>query len=201
MWRRPAGLSILTVLSTWFAGCSLVNPPDTQMSMDELKELEAHFVDSGGIAITPDPSQLKAGQHVKILMGNPPETLSQEIRLLTSGIAGTVKEVSADRVVLQDVVMISSKPTQQGIPIVSKLPFSGRLFTNTGVRREVTPVPGEVTIELSKILEAKVLTDTAFEDVRKYGAERIGVDFDFSAEQTDPETGAVSGWYFPDSSI
>ncbi len=190
MWRILSGLTFFTAVLICFDGCSLVQPTDsdvppeqsTQMSMEVLKEIETHFVESSGIAPTPDPSQLKAGQHVKILTGNPPETLSKEIRLLTSGIAGTVKEVSADRVVLQDVVMISSRTTQQVRPIVSKVPFSGRFFANTGVLPEVTPVPGEVAIELSEILEAKVLTDTAFEQVRTYGVERLGVDFDFAAE-------------------
>ena len=190
MWRIPAGLSIIAALSTYFSGFSLLlhtaesNAPSTQMSMDELKELETHFVAPDSIVPQFDSSQLKAGQHVKIITGIQPETFPQAIEMiLFSGIAGTVKEVSADRVVLQDVVMISAKPTQHGVPVASKVPYFGRRFKNTGVRREVTPVPGEVTIELSEIIDAKELTDAAFEDVRKHGVERIGVDFDFNAAE------------------
>jgi len=135
-----------------------------------------------------DLSQAKAGQHVQIWTGSLPEDSLQELLCPFSGIAGTVKEISSDRVVLQDVVMISARPTQHGVPIAGKLPYFGRLFKNSsGVRREVTPVPGEVAIELSEILYAKELTNTAFEQVRKYGVERIGVDFDFNIA----EDGAV----------
>lgn len=194
MRRRPSSVSIIAALSTCLAGCSLLLHPaasatrTTQMSMVELEELKTHFAAPDDIVPQFDPSQLKAGQHIQIVTGVPPETLPQEILSLLSGIAGTVKEVSADRVVLQDVVMISTRPTQHAVPIAGKLPYFGRLFKNSsGVRREVTPVPGEVAIELSEILHAKELTNTAFEQVRKYGVERIGVDFDFNIA----EDGAV----------
>ena len=153
------------------------------MSMDELGELETHFAAPDDIVRQFDPSRLKAGQHVQIVTGVPPETLPQAILSLLSGIAGTVKEVSADRVILLDVVIISARPTQHTVPIAGKVPYFGRLFKNSsGDRREVTPVPGEVAIELSEILHARELTDTAFEQVKQYDAERIGVDFDFAAE-------------------
>ena len=189
MWRRPSSVSIIAALSTCLAGCSLLLHPaasatrSTQMSMDELGELETHFAAPDDIVRQFDPSRLKAGHHVQIVTGVPPETLPQEILSLLSGIAGTVKEVFADRVILVDVVVISARPTQHAVPIAGKLPYFGRLFKNAPVvRREVTPVPGEVAIELSEIRHAKELTDTAFEQVKQYGAERIGVDFDFAAE-------------------
>ena len=188
MWRILTGLSFVAAISTYFAGCSLLlhpaesNAPSTQINMYVREESETASVPPDFMMSHLDLSQLKAGQHVQIWTGSPPEDFLEEILCLFSGIAGTVKEVSADRVVPQDVVMISAKPTQHGVPVASKVPYFGRLFKNTGVRREVTPVPGEVAIELSEILDAKVLSCKLFAPALKYGAERIGVDFDYSAE-------------------
>ena len=93
-----------------------------------------------------------------------------------------MKEISDDRVVLQDVVMIKGRRTQQAVPFVGKVPYFGRRFKNTGVAREGTSVPGEVAIELGEILHTQELTDPAFEGIQKHGVERIGVDFDFNVE-------------------
>jgi hypothetical protein len=146
-----------------------------------MEESGTNFIAPDSIVAHLDLSQIKAGQHLQIWTGSLPEDFLQEVLDLFSGIVGTVKEVSADRVILVDVVVISAKPTQHAVPIAGKLPYFGRLFKNAPVvRREVTPVPGEVAIELSEILHAKELTDTGFADVRKYGFERIGVDFDYN---------------------
>ncbi len=194
MWRSLIGLSLLASMTIFIAGCSLVQPleskvqsePARQMSMDQLKEIESFFVECETSVPTLDPKELKAGQHIQIIAGSSPNTLNQEVLLLTSRIAGTVKEVSADRVILQDVVMIKEGRTQHAVPVVSKVPYFNRRFKSTGVRREVTPVPGEVAIELSEILHAKELTDSGFEEVREYGVERIGVDFDFNVAEGRP---------------
>lgn len=157
--------------------------------MDELREIESLLVEGDATVPKFDPQQLKMGQHVQIIAGSSPETLDQEVLILTSRIAGTVKEVSDDHVVLQDVVMIKEGRTQNAVPVFrSKVPYFRRFFKNTSVGREVTSVPGEVAIELSEILHARELTDSGFEEVREYGHERIGVDYDFNAIDDQPAT-------------
>lgn len=185
MRQQFCGLAFWATLALWTSGCSLVQPaelnalpePSRQMSMDELREIESFLVWGETSGPPLDPKQLKVGQHVQVIAGGSPKTLDQEVQFLTSRIAGTVKEISDDRVVLQDVVMIKQVRSQQAVPVVSKVPYLSRLFKNTGVGREVTAVPGEVTIELSEILHAKELTDSGFAEVREFGVERIGVDF------------------------
>ena len=182
-------LTFLVTLAM-FVGCSLVQPadskiqpePPTQMSMDELREIESVVFRGDPMVPTLDPKQLQVAQHVQIMTGIPSEDFQQEIEALTSRIAGTVKEITADHVVLQDVVMISQKQTQRAVPVVGKVPYFNQFFKNTAIGRELTPVPGDVTIELSKILHAKELTDSGFAEVRESGVERIGVDFDFNGE-------------------
>lgn len=189
MWRNLTALSLIAAVSTCFAGCSLVQPAELnvrheltpQTRLEFVKDAEAFLVECETSVPTLDPKQLKVGQHIQILTGGVPVTDFPEFIALPTKVAGTVKVISNGRVVLQDVVMINDRRTQQAVPIVSKVPYVSRLFKNTGVGREVASVPGEVAIELSEILHAKALTDAEFEDIQKYGVERIGVDFDVKA--------------------
>ncbi|MDA1231207.1 MAG: hypothetical protein O2856_10570 [Planctomycetota bacterium] len=191
MWRSLTALSLIAVLSTCFAGCSLVQPselnvrheltPQTRLKL--VKDAEAFLVECETSVPALDPKQLKAGQHIQILTGGTPMTDFPEFIVLPTKMAGSVKEVGPDRVVLQDVLMVNESRSQQGVPIVSKVPYVSRLFKNTGVGRVSTAIPGELTIELSRILHASELTAEEFEAMQKNGMpERIGVDFDFNIE-------------------
>ena len=90
-------------------------------------------------------------------------------------------QLDVDRVILQDVVMMSESRSSSGVPIVSHLPYVSRLFKNNGVARVTTHIPGEVTIELSEIICVSEVTDVDFDAVQNNGCyERIGVDFDLN---------------------
>ena len=187
MRQQFCGLAFWATLALWTSGCSLVQPveskvqpePALQMSMDELRELQSFLIQGETSVPTLDPKQFHVGQHVHMIAGDSPETLDQEVRLLTSSIAGTVKEANADHVVLQDVMMVKTGRSQ-GVPVVGKVPYISRLFRNSGVGRMSTAVPGTLTIELSSILHASEVSDVEFEAMQKNAQpQRIGVDYDF----------------------
>ena len=142
------------------------------------EEHRSIFAESEASVPKVDPQQLNAGQHIHILTGGVPLTDFPEFIALPTEVVGTVKVVDSDRLVLQDVVMINEARSHSGVPILSKVPFTSRLFKNTSVGRSSTAVPGEVTLDLSKILHASELTEGEFAAMQKRGRpERIGVDF------------------------
>ena len=190
MQQQFCGLTFLVTLAMWTSGCSLVQPAQSYshcehpglMGMEELREIEAVLVESDASVPKLDPSQLQVGQHVRILTGSLPETLHQEVLFLTSGIVGTVKSACSDHIILHNVVVLSERRTQHAVPIAGSLPYFNRLFKHVSIGREVTPVPGEVTIKHSEIMHARELTDARIEELRQYRVERIGADFDFNVE-------------------
>jgi hypothetical protein len=186
MWRSLTSLSFIAIMSTCFAGCSLVQSEESHVKqelspptrLEFPKNIEAFFAESEASVPKLDPQQLNAGQHIRILTGGVPLTDFPEFIALPTEVVGTVKVVDSDRLVLQDVVMINEARSHSGVPILSKVPFTSRLFKNTSVGRSSTAVPGEVTLDLSKILHASELTEGEFAAMQKHGRpERIGVDF------------------------
>ena len=190
MWKKPVSRAFVAVLTTCVAGCSLLQTeesnveaePRQQTSMEVLKDVEVFLRDSQGRMQKLDPKQLKAGQHIQILTGGVPNTHVPEIMMHATMIAGTVKLMDGDRVVLQDVVMIKESRSKPNSSFGSRIPYVSRWGRSTGIGRVSTAVPGEVAIKLSEILNASELTDVEFDAVRKNGGgfERIGVDFDFN---------------------
>ncbi len=211
MWRHVGKLSLMASLASCGSGCSLVQPaesnvqtepgrqrvfgcrelghltvesnvqtePGRQQTLEALKEMEVFLQ---GSVPKLDPQQLKAGQHIQILTGGVPHTRIPEIMIHSTMIAGTVKVMDGDRLVLQDDVMIKEGRSKRNKSFTSRIPYVSRWGKSTGIGRESTAVPGEVAIKLSEILNASELTDVEFEAVRKNGGgyERIGVDFDFN---------------------
>ena len=191
MWQQFCGLMFSATVAIFAAGCSLVQPVESkvqperarQMSMAQLKEMESFFVKCETSLPTLDPKQLKAGQHIQVLTGGMPDNEFPDSVALPTRVAGTVKVVTADHVVLQDVMMIREGRSQNGVPVVSKVPYFSRYFKNTGVGRASTAVPGELAIELSSILHAGELSEFEFDAMQKNRQpQRIGVDFDFNVE-------------------
>lgn len=198
MWQKLVDGPLIAVLATCFAGCSLVQPPDSAMSTEDRPQLgvqpvatlDFYLVNEQGRLPKIDPKELKPGQHVQLLTG---ENLSgdflDEVNMCTRSFAGTVKANDGDRLVLQDFVMIHEARSQTGVPIVSKVPYVSRLFKNTGVARQGISIPGEVALERSKILYACQLTEDSFLTMRQNGGyERIGVDFDFNVADSGDAT-------------
>ena len=184
---------VVAVLTTCFAGCSLLQPPDTAVSTEdrlqpfgqEVGYMEVFIVNEQGRMPKIDPGELKPGQHVRLITGegcDNPDFLD-EVSMMSRSFAGTVKsnDGNGNRLVLQDVVMINEARSQTGVPVISKVPYVSRLFKNTGVGRQGISIPGEVALERSGILYACQLTDDKFKTIRQNGGEeRIGVDFDFN---------------------
>lgn len=210
MRQKLVGASLIAVLITCVAGCSLVQSEKSnvqtdprfgcrelwqpaeesnaqtkrarQLGVQPVATLDVFLVNEQGRLPRIDPKELKPGQHVQLLTG---ENLSgdflDEVEMFTRSFAGTVKANDGDRLVLQDFVMIHEARSQSGVPILSKVPYVSRLFKNTGVARQGISIPGEVALERSKILHASELTDDSFKTIRQNGGyERIGVDFDFN---------------------
>ncbi len=189
MWRSLTGLSLIASMSIFVDGCSLVQPADCsaiaeyqpQTGMVPTRDLILSFNHGQGPLPRLDPLQMKAGQHVMMLAGGESDSFPDEVAIFTKPIFGTVKQLDGDRVVLQDVVLISELRSSSSVPIVSSVPYISRLFKKTGVARVPTRIPGVVTIELSKIVCVSEVTEVEFDARQKNGRyERIGVDFDFN---------------------
>lgn len=188
MRQQLCGLAFWATVAMWTSGCSLVQPAESkvqpeaarQMSMDELREIESFFVTGETSASALNPKQLNVGQHVQIVISGGSDNEFPYSVAAPTKVAGTVKEVNADHVVLQDLMMVKTGRSQQGVPVVNKMPYFSRRFKNTSVGRVSTAVPGALTIELSSILHASEVSDVEFEAMQKNAQpERIGVDYDF----------------------
>ena len=197
MWRNLIGLSLIASLSLFIAGCSLVQLSESsaiaeyqpQTGITPVPVLEMSLHDAEGQLPKLEPHQMKTGQHVMMLAGGKPDSFLDEVSMLTKPIVGTVKQLDGDRVVLQDVMIISESRSSSGVPVVNHVPYFSRLFKSTSIGRTTTPIPGEVTIELSNIHCVSELTDDRFLAAQKNGGcERIGVDFDFNVVDGEPAT-------------
>lgn len=180
------GLAFWATLATWTSGCSLVQPveskvqpePSRQMSMDELREIESFFVTGETSAL--NPKQLNVGQHVQIMISGGTDNEFPNSVAAPTKVAGTVKEVNADHVVLQDLMMVKESRSKPSSSFTTKIPYVSRWGRNSGVGRVSTAVPGELTIEMSSILHAGEVADVEFEAMQENAQpERIGVDFDY----------------------
>jgi hypothetical protein len=186
MWPQLCGLTFLVTLATWISGCALVQPaeskvqpePARQMSMDELREIESFFVTGETSAI--NPKQLNVGQHVQIMISGGSDNEFPNSVAAPTKVAGTVKEVNADHVVLQDLLMVKESRLKPSSSFTTKIPYVSRWGRNSGVGRVSTAVPGELTIEMSSILHVGEVADVEFDAMQKNAqSQRIGVDYDF----------------------
>lgn len=187
MWRTLTIRVSLTLLIIPLHGCALIQS-DTdsakqvedapQLSMQDLHALESTFFTP---VTTLDPHRIQPGQIVRVVTGQNQIDADSILVIESAMMAGRVKEVLGERIVLSDVIVINQHRTEQAVPIVSKVPYVSRLFKNTGVAYSGTSIPGEVTISKSEILNAQELTETEFQNFpRADGYGRIGIDFDFN---------------------
>ena len=188
MWRRFTSLSFIAILSICCSGCTLVQPTESkvqpelsrQMSMDELREIESFFVMGETSVPTLDPMQLQVGQHVQIMISGGSDNEFPNSVAAPTKVAGTVKEVNADHVVLQDLLMVKESRLKPSSSFTTKIPYVSRWGRNSGVGRVSTAVPGELTIEMSSILHSSKLSEVEFDAMQKNAqSQRIGVDYDF----------------------
>ncbi len=216
MWQKLVGASLIAILTTSVAGCSLVqsvesnvqteprfgcrelwHPPEVSNAQTEpgrqqgghaVANMDVFLVNEQGRVPKIDPQELIPGQHVQLLTG---ENLSgdflDEVEMFTRSFAGRVKANDGDRLVLQDVVMINEARSMTGVPIFrSKLPYFNRFFKNTNVAPQGVSIPGEVHLDRSKILHACELTDDSFKTIRQNGGHER-IGVDFDFNVADGE--------------
>ena len=200
MWRTFVVVALISLVTTSINGCAMIQPgaePDrhdaSKSSPDQqvLNNLEAEvfLLASTGSREKLDLQQLNPGQHVQLITGSKRSASSGDALILDSAVmAGTVKELVGDSVVLSDLILFNEYRSTTSTPILRKVPYLSRLFQNTFVARTRTPIPGEITIEKSEILHANDLTEAEFLAFPKTGGhERIGIDLDFDIPSATDE--------------
>ncbi len=156
-----------------------LGPPPT-LSMDDLREIEGHFQQSG---FTPGLiAELKPGQHVCLLTHSTISRTPNSVRRSIAQVAGTIVSVDEDALVLNNAVKLT-EGRMMGTPIVSKIPYISRLFKNSGTGREAISIPGEVSIVRSEIQGIGNLTADDLAGLHQTSdSMKMGVDFDYQAE-------------------
>jgi hypothetical protein len=144
-----------------------------------------HRIESGFCVIDPSdlqiqPENLYAGQQVRLITS---ATTIAEIkdggRVETTEYVGTIDAIDANNVVLRDASLVTSAKVVRATPIVSRVPYLGRMFRNASVAKETHPLPHGITIPRSKVILA--LGEGSEIETR----ERMGVDFDFSSDTNE----------------
>ena len=153
-----------------------LGPPPT-LSMDDLREIEGHFQQSG---FTPGLiAKLKPGQHVCLLTHSTVSRTPNSVRHSIEQVAGTIVSVDEDALVLNNAVKLT-EGRMMGTPIVSKIPYISRLFKNSGTGREAISIPGEVSIVRSEIQGISQLTSEDLAGLHQTSdSMKMGVDFDY----------------------
>ena len=154
-----------------------LGPPPT-LSMDDLREIEGHFQQSG---FTPGLiAKLKPGQHVCLLTHSTVSRTPNSVRHSIEQVAGTIVSVDEDALVLNNAVKLT-EGRMMGTPIVSRLPYVSRLFKNSGTGREAISIPGEVSIVRSEIQGLANLTADDLAGLHQTSdSMKMGVDFDYA---------------------
>lgn len=182
---RIASLSI-TLLA--ISGCAGLASSGTisSSSSDEAVVCDLatlHRIESGFYVIDPSdlqiqPENLHAGQQVRLIISA--STLAEIKdggRVETTEYVGTIDAIDANNIVLRDAAHVTSAKVVRTTPILSRVPYLSRMFTNTSVAKETHPLPHGITIPRSKVMVA--LGEGS--EIR----ERIGVDFDFSSDTNE----------------
>jgi hypothetical protein len=194
---RVSLAGILFVLPT---GCSMLVSASSGGPADHIyeptKSVEVVHriqpVDASGRTRPLDANDLKPGQHVQLVttisgderqsphLVNEPGQPYLELQRTTL-IAGTIRSVDQQELVLTDVVTVSTR--NMAVPkFSSKLPYLGRLYKNSNsMTPSTSAVPGEVRLNQASILDAAEISDSDWVMYQRGSVtERIGVDFDFN---------------------
>ncbi len=101
-------------------------------------------------------------------------------------VAGRVVSVDDNSIVLADAVAIDGPsaitvgmPTG-GMPTGGTIPFTSRMFKNSGILVQRVSIPGEVHIELRNVKVIESIDAAVWPSIRPAHFERIGIDFDFN---------------------
>ncbi|MCA9009982.1 MAG: hypothetical protein KDB01_09565 [Planctomycetaceae bacterium] len=142
-----------------------------------------HRIESGFCVIDPSdlqiqPEDLHAGQQVRLITS---ASTIAEIKdggsVETTEYVGTIDAIDANNIMLRDASLVTSAKVVRATPIVSRVPYLGRMFRNASVAQETHALPHGTTIPRSKVMAA--LGEGS--EIR----ERIGVDFDFSSDTNE----------------
>lgn len=167
-----AGLASTETMSSRSPGEAVVS------DMATLHRIESgfHVVDPSALEI--QLKDLQAGQQVRLVTSA--STLAEMKdggNVNTTEYVGTIDAIDADNIVLKDASLVTRAKVVRGTPVMSRVPYFSRMFKNTFAAKETHPLPHGVTIPRSKVIVAL----RASSEIR----ERIGVDFDFSADANE----------------
>ena len=153
MAHMSRSLAYLLAAAAWTAGCqnSTPNPGST---------------DRIGVETT-SPAVVDGASHVDTITTVTQDYSPDQLASLPIGgdctvqttdptrlVHGTIAEVTAGGIVLTDAEETIEARSTTGVPIVSKIPSTSRLFRNTGVGRDVRPV-GTMTIPAGEIASVR----------------------------------------------
>lgn len=139
-----------------------------------------HRIECGFHVIDPSALQiqledLEAGQQVRLVASAATlEEMKDGSSLDTTEYVGTIDAIDDDNIVLKDASLVTSAKVVRAAPIVSRVAYFSRMFTNTSLAKETHPLPHGVTIPRSKVI---VVLGTDAEIVK-----RMGIDFDSNAD-------------------
>lgn len=164
-WNRPFLLAVICSL----AGCVMTR-------------LEPEMV----MIPSPEPvapvawSQVAPGDFCELEAGVPEIESAVSLTLSTSKIAGRVVSIDDTSIVLVDAVSMDRRaPHANRSGIISKVPYTNRLFKNTDAQVSTVPIPGEITVPKDSLNSLSKIDPDAWPDYRREGFARIGIDFDF----------------------
>lgn len=183
----PAGCSMLVSTSSGRPGAPILEIHDSSQSVEVV-----HRLDAGETPATAslEISELKPGQHVRLVTivssdvpsGGEFSTESCDACVMshrTTVIAGTIRSVDQEGLVLTDVVALSNRNV--AVPMISKVPYLSRLYKNSyDLVISSSAVPGEVRLNRRAILHIAEIGNADWAMYQQgHVVERIGVDFDF----------------------
>ena len=181
---KLCGLMVVVGLS----GCQMLTP-QTALNVVESDDVEPfetlpiapHLFSPDGEYHSVDVSELQPGQKVQVLMGEPEESPLQW-KVSDDIMAGTVQEITADSLVLGDIVQVTYAVSEQDPPMLRHVPYVSRLFKNTAIGATAAHIPGTIHLPRKDVLSASVLTEQAYQSLWNGETPRIGIDFDFVAD-------------------
>ncbi len=185
MIRRLASISATLLVISGCAGLASTgtmssSSPDEAVVADMamLHRIESNFYVMDPSDLQIELKDLQAGQQVRLVTSaSTVAEMKNGGNTRTTEYVGTIGAIDADNIVLKDASSLVTSAVMRGTPILSRVPYVSRMFRNSGVGRDVQPLPYGVTVPRSKVIMA-LEADSEF-------TKRIGVDFDYNADANE----------------
>ncbi|MFM7167865.1 MAG: hypothetical protein ACKO3T_21685 [Planctomycetaceae bacterium] len=180
-------ISSITIALCLNSGCITGGPPST-----------ADTVLSDGIrpdqpldpaAALTQPSQLVAGQLVEVWRAGGPRGTADQSSPGPSPTApvqrysGTVVRATAGEIELQPAALLVHVAEVSAVPVLSRIPFVNRAFRQHRMTDQLQPLDTSIIVPHNEIIAIYDLSQVSTERLQSLQPyERIGVDFDMSAQ-------------------